>query len=460
LRQAGEAPKRTKPPRPSIVDPYLPFVKEILEEYPTIRASRLFEMVKQRGYPGGVDHFRVIVARHRPKKVVEAYQRLTTLMSEEAQVDWGHFGHITIGDAKRPLNAFVMVLSWSRMIFLCFFLNQKMGSFLTGHVRAFSFFGGIPRVCLYDNLKSAVIERKGNTIRFNETMLSFSSHYGYEVRPVAVRRGNEKGRVERAIRYIRDNFFTARKFSDVEDLNRQAIEWCQNTAGERKCPEDKSLTVSAAMKVERARLLALPDTVFPTEERVEVRIGKTPYARFDLNDYSVPHTHVRRTLTALASHNRVRFLEGQEVVAIHNRSWGRGQQIEDPSHIMGLANAKRHGKSRHNQGQLLKAIPALQEIFSAIAERGQSLSAATGVLSRLHNQYGLECLSEAVNGAIGSGTLHTDAIRHLIERQIEAEGKPPVIPVTLPDDPRLKDVVVVPHKLSSYDGLESGGEHG
>jgi len=152
LRQAGEITKRTYPPRPSMADPYIPFVKETLEEYPTIRASRLFEMVKQRGYPGGVDHFRTIVAKHRPKKPAEAYQRLTTLMGEQGQVDWGHFGHITIGEAKRPLNAFVMVLSWSRMLFLCFFLNQKMGSFLSGHVKAFSFFAGVPRVCLYDNL--------------------------------------------------------------------------------------------------------------------------------------------------------------------------------------------------------------------------------------------------------------------------------------------------------------------
>ena len=146
------------------------------------------------------DHFRHLVACHRPRPKAEAYLRLRSLPGEQAQVDWGHFGHLEIGRARRPLMAFVMVLSHSRQIFLRFFLDARMENFLRGHVAAFTAWRGVPRVLLYDNLKSAVLERRGDAIRFHPTLLGFAGQYRYEPRPVAVARGNEKGRVERAIR--------------------------------------------------------------------------------------------------------------------------------------------------------------------------------------------------------------------------------------------------------------------
>ena len=131
----------------------------------------------------------------RPRPAAEAYLRLRTLPGEQAQVDWGHFGHLSIGRARRPLMAFVMVLSHSRMIFLRFFLDARMDSFLRGHVEAFCAFNGCPRVALYDNLKSAVLERVGDAIRFNPELLGLAAHYHFEPRPVAPARGNEKGYV-------------------------------------------------------------------------------------------------------------------------------------------------------------------------------------------------------------------------------------------------------------------------
>ena len=141
----------------SIVDPFLPFIHETFDKFPKLTASRLYEMVKERGYGGGPDHFRHMISLYRPQPAAEAFLRLQTLAGEQAQVDWGHFGHIVIGKARRPLMAFVMVLSYSRKVYLHFYLNQRTDNFLRGHVSAFNYFGGIPRVLLYDNLKSAVI---------------------------------------------------------------------------------------------------------------------------------------------------------------------------------------------------------------------------------------------------------------------------------------------------------------
>jgi transposase len=176
----------------------------------------------------GKSRFRAIVA-HRPRPKAEAFLRLRTLPGEQAQCDWSHFGHLVIGRARRPLMAFVMVLSFSRQISLRFFLDARMENFLR-HLGAFVAWQGIPRVILYDNLRSAVLQRQGDAIRFNPTLLDFAAHYRFEPRPVAVARGNEKGRVEKAIRFVRDAFFAARKFADLDDLKYPADAWCRSLA--------------------------------------------------------------------------------------------------------------------------------------------------------------------------------------------------------------------------------------
>lgn len=161
LTQAGQEPLLLI--RPSMVDRYLPFIRQQLEKYPKLHASRLYHMVKDRGYPGSEAHFRSIVARLRPRPATEAYLRMRTLPGEQAQVDWAAFPPVTIGKAKRQLYAFVMVLSWSRALFLRFYLGHAHTSFfLRGHQDAFAFFEGVPRELLYDNLKSAVLERRAD----------------------------------------------------------------------------------------------------------------------------------------------------------------------------------------------------------------------------------------------------------------------------------------------------------
>jgi len=268
----------------SIIEPFIAFILEKLEQYPKLTAKRLYNMVKERGYPGGDDHFRHLISLYRQRPPAEAFLRLTTLPGEQAQVDWGSFGTITIGKAKRSLVAFVMILSYSRRIYLQFYLNQRMENFLRGHEGAFLAFNGLPRVLLYDNLRSAVLERQGSIIRFNPSLLSFAAHYRFEPRPVAVARGNEKGRVERAIRFIRDNFFAARTYNDIDDLNAQAKIWCETVVMDKPCPEDKTKTVREVFIQEQPRLLALPDNPYSCNEIETVSVGKTPYIRFDLND--------------------------------------------------------------------------------------------------------------------------------------------------------------------------------
>jgi len=257
LKQDG-VPAEKLVMRRSIVDSYVPFIQETLTKYPKLTASRLYEMVKGRGYRGAERHFRSIVARYRPRPAAEAHLRLRPLPGEQGQVDWGSFGKIKFGNAERHLLGFVMTLSWSRQIFLRFYPGCSMPYFLRGHVDAFEFFGRVPRKLLYDNLKSAVLERVGSAILFHPTMLELAAYYRFEPIPVAPARGNEKGRVEKAIRYVRDSFFAAREWKDLDDLNEQALQWCSGRAADRKCAEDRSMTVREAFEQEKENLLPLP----------------------------------------------------------------------------------------------------------------------------------------------------------------------------------------------------------
>jgi transposase len=445
--------------RPCLVDPYMPFIFETLKKYPRLAASRLYCMVKERGYPGAASHFRTIISRHRPRPEPTAYLRLKTLPGEQAQVDWGHFGKLAVGKALRPLVAFVMVLSYSRAIFLRFFQSLGLSNFLRGHEQAFSSWGGVPRVLLYDNLKSAVLERVGDAIRFNPVLLDFSGHWRYEPRPVAIARGNEKGRVERAIRFVRTSFFAARSWRDLDDLNRQAQEWTCREAMDRPWPEDNTTTVREVFAEERQKLLEPPPNPFPTEERLEVRVGKTPYVRFDLNDYSVPHTLVRRTLVVLADEETVRILHESEVVATHQRSYDKGQVIEEPRHIERLVEEKRQARKHRGIEHLSRAAPSSVPLLEEIAGRGGNLGNAVVQILRLLDTYGPEDLEAAISEALRRGVPHPPAVRQILEHRRQSDGKPAALPLALPDDPRLRDLNVKPHSLDSYDPTLEEDDH-
>ena len=459
LSQAGQEPLLIV--RPSMADPYMPFIQEQLAKYPKLHASRLYHMVKARGYPGSEAHFRSIIARLRPKRPAEAYLRMRSLPGEQAQVDWACFPPITIGKAKRQLYAFVMVLSWSRAIFLRFYLGHAHTSFfLRGHHDAFEYFQGVPRDLLYDNLKSAVLERRGDAIRFNPKLMEFAGHYRYMPKPVNVARGNEKGRVERGIRYIRDSFYAGLEWKDLDDLNAQALVWCQGLALDRPCPEDRSMTVREALALERPKLLALPENSYPTEERVEAAVGKTPYVRFDLNDYSVPHIHAGKRVTVIAGPASVRILEGTSEIARHVRCYDRDRQIEEAAHVQELVDHKRQAREGRNMDRLLHAVPSSRELFERIAERGGNLGGATFKLLRLLDAFGAHELEIAVVEALKAEAPGLGAIQQVLDQRRHAATLPPPVSLPLPEKARNLTRPVKSPSLDAYAALTPKREGG
>lgn len=439
--------------RPSIVDPYIPFIKDVLNKYPRLNATRIFRMAKERGYPGGVDHFRDIVARLRPRPAAEAYLKLSTLPGEQAQVDWGSFGKMKFGEHERKLYAFVMVLSWSRQIFLRFYLNQGTGNFLRGHVEAFNFFGGVSREILYDNLKSVVIDRIDRAIRFNPAILEFASYYKYKPVPVDKGKPTQKGKVERGIRYVRSSFFAGRKWNGLEDLNAQALAWCQEEAANRLWTKDGRSIVGEAFEQEKGKLILLPDAPYPVYDRKEVKVGKVPYAAFDANEYTIPHEHIKRFLTVMATLEEVQIFDENLLIARHKRSFGKKERIENTEHIEKLLDQKRSGKKHRAIDRLRAAVPSCEEFLERAASRGHNLGRLTQDLTRLLDLYGVTEFEAAVKHCLEADTAHSHAVTQSLELRRSSRGLPPPVKLHFESNPAITNLVVKPNSLSTYDKL-------
>jgi transposase len=438
--------------RASALDPYLPVVRDTLAQFPRLRATRLHEMLRVRGYPGSVVQVRRAVRQLRPSPV-GLYRRLETLAGEEAQVDWGTFGTIRIGHGTRAVSGFVMVLGYSRALHALFTLDQSLESFLRGHVAAFHALGGSARTLVYDNLKSAVLDRRGSAIQFHPRLLELAGHYHFAPRPCTPARGNEKGKVERQIQYLRHAFFAARPYRDLDDLNAQFLVWRDTLAHQRRHPTQPDRTIADVLTDEQARLLPLPAHAFETDRVTTVMSGKTPYVRFDRNLYSIPHAHVRQPLTLVASATHVRVLAGSTVVAHHVRSYDTGAAIDDAAHVAALLEASRQRHAHGQRDYLRVTVPITAALFEQLAARGEPLTIVTRRLLGLLDDYGPDQLTLAVTGALDRGLVSVAAITHLLDTARRRRGQKPPVPLLLPDHPGVRDLTVPSHTLESYDDL-------
>jgi transposase len=434
--------------RPSLVDPYLAFIRQILEQHPRLRATRIYQMVHDRGYPGSVVQLRRAVGRLRPQ-TREAFLRLETFPGEQAQVDWAHFGHVMVGRARRALSCFVMTLSYSRALYLEFFFDQTTENFLRGHVLAFQAWNGQPRVILYDNLKSAVLERRGSQIHFNPRLVELGSHYHFAPQACQVRAGNQKGRVERAIRYVRDSFWAGRTFTTLAECNRQAWQWRDQVAHQRKWPGDAGRTVEQVFAEEQPRLLSPPLHPFSTDRIETVRSHKTIYVHFDLNDYSIPPEAVGRTLTLVASDTTVRILDGAQELARHPRTYDRQKQVLDPAHQDAVLKIKRKAFHATAAGRLEQAVPESKTLLDLAFAEGESAGSQTALLLKLLDEFGPAALRRAIVEALERNTPRACSVAFLLRRQ----PRPARVALDLSGHPQAQSIDVRPHDLETYDEL-------
>jgi transposase len=243
------------PPRPTKLDPYKPLIAERLETYPELTAVRLFEEVRAAGYAGSLTQLKLYVRHVRPRPEPEPIVRFETSPGQQGQVD---FAEVRLPWGKR--SALMVVLGYSRHLWLQFYHRQTMRTLMRGLEAAFAFFGGVPRELLFDQLKAVIIDdhrSDGGKVIENPEFLRFAAHWGFRIRACRPYRAQTKGKVERPIRYVRQSFLYGRSFAGDADLNAQTLQWLATVANMRIHATTKEQPLVRFERDERALLQPL-----------------------------------------------------------------------------------------------------------------------------------------------------------------------------------------------------------
>ena len=437
-------------PQVSLLEPYKLLIREHLERHPHLRSTRLFDMIEDRGFKGSERAVRRYVATVRPKATREAFLSLDTLPGEQAQVDWGHVGSITVPGGKRALWVFVMVLAYSRAVWAELVLDLTAYSLLRSLSRAVSFFEGAPRTFLFDNAKTIVLGRHGAAVRFHPLLLSLCGALCVSPRLCAVRKPQQKGGVERAVRYLKERFFAARRISSLTKGNEELLTFLTTKAMSRAHPRMPARTVASVFSDEKASLLKLPNPLPPTDQVIPVAVDKTAFIRFDANRYSVPPTAVTTgTLTLVANDVEIRLLDKDVEIARHERVWGRNQRIEKAEHRAALIAIKRGAANGKGRDRLRAEVPDIDTLLARWIEDGRNIGSLTARTLSLLDLYGAAVVAAAVADVLKRGVSDVGALALACERLRKDRGQPIPIPMSLAD--HVQDRDVLPHDLGGYD---------
>jgi transposase len=434
---------------PSVLAPYFDFVEQTLREYPTLRSTRLYDMLRERGYAGSPRTVREHVRRVRPTPKTDAFLRLETLPGEQAQIDWAHVGKVAVPGGERSLWMFVIVLSYSRALWGELVFDTTIHSLSRSLIRAARYFGGVTRQWLFDNPKTVVHARHGDAARFHPTLLGLCAHFRVQPRLCGVRQPEHKGKVERAIRYLRDRFLAGRRITDPDHGNRELLQFLDEITLQRPHPGDQARTVRDALADERAHLLALPDPLPSTEHAIPVEIDKQAFARLDTNRYSVPPAYAQRTITLAGDDRVVRFLDGQAEIARHPRSFGRHQVFEDPAHRAELVRERRGARDLKGRDRLRAVCPRIDELLARWVEDGRLIGATCFRVGRVLDLYGEAVFAAAVGDVLDRGATDFGALTVACESRRRLQARPVPVDVSLPA--HIPDRDVVPHALEDYD---------
>jgi transposase len=359
-------PPQRRKGRAKKLDPFVPYLRKRMEEG-VFNCKKLLGEIEKQGYQGSWSLLKCFVQPYREARRQEATVRFETEPGEQAQVDWGHFGFIEHQGCRRRLYGFLMTLGWSRASYLEFTVSADAAWWLRCHVHAFRYFGGIPRVMLHDNLKTAVLQRDADgTVHWNPRYLDFADYYGFTPKPCQPYRARTKGKVESGIRYVRGNFWAGLTFVDLADLNRQSQEWLDTTANVRihgttgEVPFDR-LRMEPLMALD-----GKPD--YDTSLIGFRRSSKDCLVSYDGNYYSVPCEYARKTLQVKETeHGQLLILNAQDdEIARHLLADGRNQRITVPAHYQNIRYdsrpIRRPAAIQTPPAESLAALPAAPEV--------------------------------------------------------------------------------------------------
>lgn len=435
--------------RPSKLDPFKGRIVGWLDAHP-LSAQQVFQRLCDNGYAGGISIVKDYVRAVRPRPR-EAFLTLAFAPGDVAQVDWGEFGTIAVGDTRRRLSFFVMVLAYSRQMYVEFTLSQTMEQFLAAHVNGFNALG-VPKKVMVDNLRCAVLRHaRGEAAQFNPRYLDFARHYGFEPVACAVAKGNEKGRVERGVGYVKVNFLAGLELPDFAALNPAAQVWIESVANVRLHRETHRRPVDLWAQ-ERAQLQAVNPRPFDVGRVLVVRANRQFRVTFEANRYSVPARFAGAQITLKAYPDRLCIYHGEDLIARHARSFERHRDIEDPDHPKALVAQRRHARDAQVLGRFLALTPLAVRYYAGLVERrGQALVHVRKIVA-LADIYGDEAVVRALTDALSFEAFSSEYVAHLIKAR--SRQLPQASPLTLMRRQDVLELELPPADLSAYSGFD------
>jgi transposase len=407
-------PRQTSP-RPSKLDSFKGQIVRWLANHPYTTAQ-IFLRLRESGYSGGISIVKDYVRQVRPPRS-PAFLTLSFAPGECAQVDWGQFGSINVGNTRRRLSFFVMVLCYSRLLYVQFTLSETMEHFLDAHANAFAFFGGVPGKCMVDNLKSAILQRAvGEAPVFNPRYKDFADHYGFSIAPCGVGQAHEKGRVENAVGYVKKNFLAGLEPSDFSQLNPAARQWLQTVANVRLHGSTKRQPVEM-FAAERPSLKPLPSRPYDLGMILPARANSQFRVRVDTNAYSVPAEYAGSALTLKLYPDHLCLYHQDKLIARHVRCYDRHRDIEDPDHPRALLQQRRRASDQKLLLRLLSLTPKAEAFYQALAERRLNVLHHVRKIVALSEIYGPERTARAIQDALEFGAFSCEYIANLLEQR-------------------------------------------
>jgi len=430
----GETVKKSR--KPSIIAPYERLIAEWYKTTPALMANQVLNRLRGYGYTGGYGTVKLATMEFRRKRA-GAFFELTFLPGEEAQVDWMEW---KVG--AEAVYGFVYVLAWSRYAVVRFYPRHTLEFFLDGHIRAFHEIGGVAHRHRYDNLKSVVLKRSPE-IRYNPAFLDFARHYGFSIHVCNVRRANEKGRVERIIRDIK-NALRVIEIKDLCDLNRKIAEWLK----ERNLRVHRTTLRPPAEMVREEKLRPLPRIDVRSYRRVPATAGKTAFVEFDTNRYSVPTAFAGTACEIFAFMDTVEILVQGKRVAGHPRIFTKHGKSELPAHREGLLLRSPRTKFQRIYELMAGLGPEIKTFLENARSEGEDAVQAAYVMFRLLRGHARETLLSAVREANSLKVYKIKYVHSLLE---SSGAKEP--PTVRPQDERLLEIAYEARRLDDYDDL-------
>jgi len=448
----ARGPTRKPPssePRASLLDPYAAEIRRLLAETPELTAPGILERLRPLGYTGGITILRDRVRQVRPRPPKEAFLTLDFKPGAAFQVDWADFGFALPGCPRR-VSAFVMVACYSRYLYLEFALSQAMGTFLRCMERGLKFFGGVAAADIFDNMKTVVLSHAPHATVFNRRFLEYATARGFAVVACNVRKGNEKGRVERPIGFVRTRFWRGRQFTDLLDLNTQAMRWRDDSANHRRHEETGKVPSLVFRHEEQRHLKPIPDAPFDVDDVDTATVTKTFRVSFDRNRYSVPWRLASQTVLVRATDEVVGVFLGTKQVAAHHRSWKVGEDIEHPSHREGLLKIKQRAAAGALPPGLVGLADLGVEYFKIFAASGRSVHRETVRLVWLVELFGEQATRNALAEVMATGHVGAEYVEYVLRHK---KGlTPSAAPLRL-GDPVLDALSLREPDLALYDEL-------